>query len=128
MGLFAQRHSCSSFSKVSQSRLTFLNGLFRIDFLSTDTTKLLTRIKDSERGDFSFAMPDLNTTTKKKGKKRVLVDMSNIEEPAIDDFTLNDREMNKFTTNLSEITINEGYFHNVQDSDFTDWVENQCLY
>ena len=96
--------------------------------MSTDTTKLLTRIKDSERGDFSFAMPNLNTTAKKKGKKRVLVDMSNIEEPAIDDFTLNDREMNKFTTNLSEITINEGYFHNVQDSDFTDWVENQCLY
>ena len=122
MGVFAQRHYSASLSKVSQLKGAFSN-FFRIDFLSTDTKKLLSQIKDSERADFSFAMPELNTTAKKKAKKRNMVNFDNIEEPAFDDFVLNERQMNQFTTNLREITINEDHFGiHVQDSDFLAWV------
>ena len=112
----------------SSEELPLSNLVFRIDFLSTDTNKLLSRIKDSERGDFSFAVPELNTTGKKKGKKRNMVNFDNIEEPAFDDFIMSERQMNQFTTNLRDITINEDHFGiHVEDSDFSAWVVTQSL-
>jgi len=92
-----------------------------IDFLKTDQEILLRRIKDSERIDLSLMVP-LSTTTKSKKQKKPthVYNTTNIElDPLNEDSFVAEFEtankVNKFTTDIRNITLHDNYLNVPED-------------